>query len=218
MIRFKERYDVKAMTWDERRLFNIWKNMIQRCTNPRNHAYADYGGRGIKVCQKWLTSFKDYFDDIGLPPDNSYELDRIDNDKGYEPGNVRYVTHRDNMMNVRNNRYVTIEVMVDGVKKPITKTMSEWADEYGIDRPTFHSRLKMGWQGEALLANPRGENYVEIDGKNDTVANWARSIPLSITGFMARYNRGVRGKELLTPSRKLGGHIRSRLPRHQLPP
>lgn len=81
-----------------RREYNIWKGMIQRCTNPKNPSYHRYGGRGIEVCQAWKDSFDLFFQDVGPIP-LGLEIDRINNDVGYEPGNVRVTTRSINMAN-----------------------------------------------------------------------------------------------------------------------
>lgn len=69
----------------------IWVGMIDRCTNPRNSRYHRYGGRGIRVCQEWRESFEVFMQHVGPRPSNEHQLDRIDNDENYEPGNVQWL-------------------------------------------------------------------------------------------------------------------------------
>ena len=72
--------------------YRIWNAMIQRCLNPNNKRYADYGGRGITVCDEWINSFEAFYNYIGKRPSSEYSIDRTDNNKGYKPGNVRWAT------------------------------------------------------------------------------------------------------------------------------
>ena len=83
-----------------------WVGAKQRCTNPRVKQFKDYGGRGIKVCAEWLHDFAAFFAHVGpCPPGRS--LDRIDNSKGYEPGNVQWSTRQEQAVNRRtSNQYI----------------------------------------------------------------------------------------------------------------
>jgi hypothetical protein len=81
--------------------YKRWYAMVRRCTNPIDAAYKDYGGRGISVCQRWADSFEAFYADVGDPPAPGLSLDRIDNDGGYEPGNVRWATWSEQILNRR---------------------------------------------------------------------------------------------------------------------
>ena len=80
--------------------WRVWSNMIQRCTNPSNPRFADYGGRGIKVCSRWVGSLANFIQDMGLKPDNM-SLDRIDNDGDYCPENCHWTTASEQNLNKR---------------------------------------------------------------------------------------------------------------------
>lgn len=80
--------------------YDVWNAMIQRCSNPKNKKYADYGGRGITVCARWRR-FENFYADMGKRPTSAYSLERIDNNAGYEPTNCRWATIDEQLSNQR---------------------------------------------------------------------------------------------------------------------
>jgi hypothetical protein len=119
--------------------------MIDRCNNPRSSSYAPYGGRGIRVAVEFM-SFETFLGAIGPRPSSSHSLDRIDNDRGYEPGNVRWATRATQQNNRRACRYLD----VDGVRRTVT----EWAAVHGVPRHAIYSRLERGWPAERAVKEP----------------------------------------------------------------
>lgn len=77
---------------------HAWTNMRRRCSNPRTNGYHRYGGRGIKVCERW-DLYENFLADMGEPPTPQHQLDRIDNDGDYEPGNCRWATVKEQRAN-----------------------------------------------------------------------------------------------------------------------
>lgn len=125
--------------------WRVWVAMKDRCTNPKTPAWKDYGGRGITVCQEWLDSFAAFYRDMGPRPPNR-TLDRLNNDKGYNPSNCAWRTQKEQHNNRRSNRHLTLNGR--------TMTMSQWAEEIGIEVRTLHARLKIGWSVEKALTQP----------------------------------------------------------------
>lgn len=96
-------------------VYDVWAEMIQRCTNPKHRRYADYGGRGISVCERWRRSFNTFFTDMGERP-RGLTLERRDNDRGYEPGNCYWATPTEQNLNKRT--YANSPTGVPGVECP----------------------------------------------------------------------------------------------------
>jgi hypothetical protein len=83
--------------------YKVWEGIIQRCTNPKNCNYPKYGGRGIDVAPEWRNDFLSFYNYIGRKPSAKHSVDRIDNNKGYVPGNVRWATYLEQAHNKRNS-------------------------------------------------------------------------------------------------------------------
>ena len=142
------------------RLSRVHKNICDRCFNPNNKRYYDYGGRGIKVCDEWYTpgvegnpGFVNFYnwayangyhdpapDD---PQDTWLTLDRIENDKGYSPDNCRWTSYKEQEYNRRNTKRI-----YDGKRWYVH---SEFEDTYGWPRATVHAKLSSGWSESAIV-------------------------------------------------------------------
>jgi len=125
--------------------YRAWASMKSRCLNPAHPAYPRYGGRGVTVCDRWLNSFENFRDDMGHPP-NGMTLERIDNNRGYEPGNCKWADWDEQQSNRRDNVWLTFEGR--------TQTASQWAREVGIKATTISHRILRGWSAERALTTP----------------------------------------------------------------
>lgn len=97
----------RTIVWYTHEHFHRWDSMIQRCENPKHHKYELYGARGIAVCNAWY-DFEEYLKEVvslGPKPSPTHSIDRIDNDKGYEPGNIKWSSHSEQMKNRRRYRH-----------------------------------------------------------------------------------------------------------------
>lgn len=127
--------------------YKTWQVMRQRCFNPRDDHYKNYGGRGISVCERWRYSYENFLDDMGRKPSPGHSIDREKVDLDYTPENCHWASAEEQQNNRRNNRKFEFEGKV--------QTLSRWAREIGVSRPTLFSRImEMGWSVERALSTP----------------------------------------------------------------
>ena len=128
--------------------YYIWSAMIQRCTNPTDKRYMDYGGRGITVCDRWLNSFEHFLEDMGECPEG-LSIDRIDNNGNYCKENCRWSTITEQAHNRRNN----VQLTFNGE----TKLQEDWATGWHINSSVICYHLSqgrsMGWIYENKAKN-----------------------------------------------------------------
>lgn len=130
-------------------LYSVWNGMIRRCENPKDAAYADWGGRGIQVCAEWHN--KQEFFDWALTHDyaDGLQLERTDNDRtdrGYSPENCYFATPRQQSRNKRNTIFLT--------RNGETKPLVEWSEITGIPQSTMRQRIKAGWSSDDVVSRP----------------------------------------------------------------
>lgn len=127
-------------------LYFAWANMIQRCINPKNASYSNYGERGIGVCGEWQNSFESFCGHVAHLPNfgiKGYSLDRIDNSGNYEPGNVQWSSISEQNRNTRQTHLITYHGK--------TQCMRAWAKELAMNENTLKNRLRKGWDIERAL-------------------------------------------------------------------
>lgn len=126
--------------------YKSWENMRTRCLNSKSTRFKDYGGRGIKICLRWLNSFEDFYKDMGPRPSSKHSLDRINNDGNYSPSNCRWSTNEQQYRNRRSNKVLKYK----GKKK----TLIEWTEILGLNYKTIHLRLSKGCSVEEAFEKP----------------------------------------------------------------
>jgi hypothetical protein len=179
------------------RLYSKWESIKKRTLDPNQENYKYYGGRGIKVCEEWLNNFVAFYDyvkkNLGLPGPKD-EIDRIETNGDYEPGNIRWSTRIENMNNIRRNnlhwykgQYYTMTELFN-LLSPV------------VARDTFRSRIsKHGWDVDKAATTPmkdsmqrfKGkEKQVKYKGKLYTLAELAKQAVVNEKTFRKRFNTG----------------------------
>ena len=116
--------------------YRSWESMKHRCLNQNSNRYKNYGARGIVICERWLNSFSNFYEDMGDRPDGTF-LERIDNDGNYEKSNCKWASCKEQANNRRSNHRVEF--------KDETHTLFEWAEITGIKWGTLLYRINNGW-------------------------------------------------------------------------
>jgi len=113
--------------------YRVWAGMLSRCRDKNLKIYPLYGGRGIKVCDRWL-EFSNFMLDMGERPSDKHSIDRVDVNGNYEPNNCRWADRETQDNNKRSNVYLTMN--------GVTKTMKQWCILLGVKQPTMRCYLK----------------------------------------------------------------------------
>lgn len=168
----------------------VWREMIERCYNPKGPQYSDYGGRGITVCERWFNSLPNFMEDMGERP-SGYTLERVDNNGNYCPDNCRWATRLEQANNKRDNHKVTI----DGVEL----TIAQWARKLGVTSELIRNRLYRGWtERDAILMpyqetaerNKANGKKLTYNGVTATVQEWADKLGVGRHLIDVRLKRG----------------------------
>jgi len=138
--------------------YNTWAGMIQRCTNPKDPEFKNYGARGVKVCDSWREDFNAFYSDMGPKPEGT-SLDRADNDGNYEPENCHWVNNITQASNKRSNKRYTLG--------KLDFTASEWSRLTGVPAKEIIRRIdKIGWTIHRALTEPVAPRKPRSDAKS----------------------------------------------------
>lgn len=173
----REKRTSGKMNPSETKLYKVWTSMKQRCLNPKDKAYKNYGGRGIKVCDRWVSSFSNFIADMGDKPNTKATLERVDNNGDYTPNNCIWCDRHTQCNNLRKNVWLVFQGQ--------RKTIAQWSRCVGICRVSIRQRLLRGWSIRDALMTPVGthKNNVRLDGKSRL-----SNIPISKRGRSASNN------------------------------
>jgi hypothetical protein len=175
--------------------YNSWRGMVERCESQNHPSYLRYGARGISVCPRWRASFSAFLADMGTRPPKT-TLERIDNSKGYEPGNCCWADRKTQARNKRNNRLLTA--------RGETKTLAEWSEVTGLNFATILTRIdRDGWEVEKALFTPAGTSrkntrWLTLGDRTQSITDWARELKTSRAAISDRLHRGMSVEDALT--------------------
>lgn len=167
-------------------LYRMWSTMRKRCYSTKDKQFNNYGGRGITICERW-SFFPNFVQDMGRRP-KGFQIERINNDGNYEPGNCKWATPREQSNNKRCSRYLDF----NGERM----TAKQWADKLGVSYEAVMARLERGWSGKDTIAVPYGRRppsrgrkltdhqVIEIRASRDTERALASKFGLSRTAVI----------------------------------
>lgn len=144
--------------------FGIWTDMHTRCYNKNSTNFANYGGRGIVICERWRESFQNFLNDMGPRPTAKHSIDRINVNGNYTPENCRWATPMQQGCNKRNNVWITIN--------GVTKILSAWAREFNVDAATAALRYRNGLRGINVFQSKAIQ--ITYAGVTDTISGWSK--------------------------------------------
>ncbi len=125
--------------------YKVWQGMRDRCLNSGADCYPRYGGRGIRICERW-DSFQNFYADMGPRPSSTHSIERKDNTGNYCPENCCWATKKDQGRNKRSNRNITYQGK--------TQCIAAWAEEFGVNPAMIWFRLSRGWTPEKAISTP----------------------------------------------------------------
>lgn len=175
--------------------YRAWLEMIRRCCSPNSKSYPDYGGRGIRICKRWRTSYENFLADMGRRPSDTHSLDRKKVNGHYTPANCRWATRKEQNRNRRNNRYLTVG--------DVTKTVSAWAEESGLCSTTILNRINhLGWPVDKAVSTPADAQEIKLTygGRTLTLKQWAEATGLPRKVLWQRHRAGWSADRIVTKS------------------
>lgn len=178
------------------RIYRAWSNMKKRCNNEQHKDYRNYGGRGIKYCEKWET-FDGFYDDMGEEYADNLTIDRIDVNGDYTKANCRWITVKEQGNNKRNTRYFEYKGEI--------LTLTDIADKYGVKYKLMKDRINtLGWSIEQAVEEPKVvKETITFNGVTKEIGEFAKERGMTYHQLKKRLMRGWTIERALTqPLRK----------------
>lgn len=185
--------------------YRSWCAMKNRCLNPSAVKWKNYGGRGIKVCERWL-KFENFLEDMGPRPSLKYSINRIDNNGDYTPENCEWA----DAVTQANNASSTIMITANGK----TASLCDWARDLGVTRTFLYKRKFAGWPDDKIINrwNNKKDCVLTVDGVTKRLYVWAQERGISVGTFCMRKHRGWSDERIVNTPLDI-----SRKPKHQKP-
>lgn len=163
--------------------YNSWASIKNRCNNPNDTHFSDYGGRGIKVCDRWLGEhgFENFLADMGERLSKDYSIDSIDVNGDYCPENCRWATSKEQANNKRNNLIIEHEGEI--------RTLPEWCDYFGVDITRARKRYYRGLPFEKIFQKERLPQLGSKGGLSDDEVRFVRNYTGKVKTLMESFNQ-----------------------------
>ena len=187
-------------------LYHIWCGIRERCYNPNCHAYKDYGGRGITMCQEWYNDFMTFYTwAISNGYDQTLSIDRIDVNGNYEPCNCRWADRKTQANNKRNNILITYNGK--------TQNLKQWCEEFNLDYDMIRARYQNpNWENksdEEILFTPNQKQIlITYNNETHTISEWSKITHIRRNVIFDRWQKGYYEEDILykgSVPKKYGG-------------
>lgn len=180
---------------DRKRLKSIYRGMKSRCYNKNSINYKYYGGKGVIICEDWLSSFENFYEwAISNGYNKELTIDRIYPNEGYNPRNCKWSTKKEQSY----NRSMSVKLTYNGK----TMYLTEWAEELNIDKKTLSWRYRNGWSDEEILTRPIDfkERKLSLNGETHSMSEWSRITGIKVATISYRMRKGWSVEDALTKS------------------
>lgn len=184
-----------GLSWKSR-LYSIWNGMKSRCYNSNQKSFANYGARGVRICDEWMdfSSFYNWAINNGWnESDKNISIDRINVDGNYEPCNCRFVTNKQQANNKTTSHFLSFNGE--------THTIAEWSEIVGLDQSALYYRITHGWDVEKALTTGSGETRIKkltYNGETKTAKEWSELLNIDESLIMIRSSSGWSDEDILT--------------------